>query len=253
MQIRQLEALQNMARTSGSKTIFGASPSRTFTHQKLIISPNEFGRHGSSRNGRQHCRSNRFFWRSRIRQHWTWSIKDQRSSRSWTSNQRRSNQSNGKHLTEVFDSKNRHVAGGWRNLKGFHMYIIRFISWITILIGSNRIWIGSVGWGWMSRMGLWLYNVLWPNVSISWLNCRLDYSSNTVRIPMPSVLWHRMVWAKLEFGGLIDCIVEPKYKNSGCVILATLLVSVDLNASLAITSILEAAWGPVNLWRYSSP
>ena len=36
-----------------------------------------------------------------------------------------------------------------------------------------------------------------------------------------------MVWTKLEFGGLIDCIVGPKYKNSGFVILATLLVSVE--------------------------
>jgi hypothetical protein len=33
MQIRQLEALQNMARTSGSKTIFGKQPHRTIEQE----------------------------------------------------------------------------------------------------------------------------------------------------------------------------------------------------------------------------
>ena len=46
MQIRQLEALQNMARGSqGSKVIFGTS-SREDHHDKLTISTDELGRYG---------------------------------------------------------------------------------------------------------------------------------------------------------------------------------------------------------------
>jgi hypothetical protein len=51
MQIRQLEALQNMARAASSKVLFGACPRAPVARSMLIHSPHEPRRNGCGRYG----------------------------------------------------------------------------------------------------------------------------------------------------------------------------------------------------------